>query len=481
MPTVRPNSIGQLSFSFDSSGRPFAQAWRVMQAYASQAIAALQWPHTWCWTCQNGGKCRAATLTRYAFRELAKSHPVQERICMISLYARNAIVLGLLTAIGPFAIDMYLPALPTIAANLNTSTAAAQLTLTVFFLAFGTSQIVFGPASDMLGRKPPLYAGLVIFTIGSIGCSLAPGIEWLIAFRFIEGIGASAAMVIPRAIIRDLHTGIEATRLMSLVMLVLSVAPILAPLTGSALIIPFGWRAVFVAVTIVAILAFAMIALLLPETRLPEQRIRVSIANLLRGFGTLLRDGRFLGLTFTGGLGLASFFVFLANSSFIYIDHYGLTPTQYSLAFAVNAIGFIGASQFAAALSGRFGVIRLIVGAVCLHAIFALILFAVTISGVDQLPALMAMLFVTFACLGLVVPTAMVLALESHGPIAGLASALGGTLQMVTGGVMIVLVSQFFDGTAIPMVTTIAGCALGALFVCLATLGRSALASRSES
>ena len=395
---------------------------------------------------------------------------------MLSRYAQNAIVLGLLTAIGPFAIDMYLPAMPTIAASLQTTTASAQLTLTAFFIAFGTCQLIFGPLSDVIGRKPPLYFGLAIFVIGSLGCALAPTAEWLIAFRFVEGIGASAAMVIPRAVVRDLHTGLEATRLMSLIMLVLSVAPILAPLGGSALIAPFGWRAVFAAVTIIALLAMAMLALFLPETRPPESRAPVSARHLLGGFARLLTDGRFLGLTFIGGLGMSRFFVFLANSSFVYMNHFGLTPAQYSLAFAVNAIGFIGASQFAALLGGRFGMPRLITAAVALHTVFALILLTVTLLGADSLPLLMALLFCAFAWLGLVVPTVMVLALEPLGPIAGLASALGGTLQMVTGGVMIVIVSQFYDGTATPMVVTIALCAVSGLCVCLATLGRHARA-----
>jgi MFS transporter, DHA1 family, multidrug resistance protein len=398
---------------------------------------------------------------------------------MVSRYARNAIVLGLLAAVGPFAIDMYLPALPTIAADLSASPAATQMTLTAFFVAFGVCQVAYGPVSDMVGRKPPLYLGLAFFTVGSIGCGVAPGIGWLIFFRFIQGIGASSLMVIPRAIIRDLHTGVEATRLMSLVMLVLSVSPILAPLTGSALIVPFGWRAVFVAVTVVAVLGILLVALLLPETRPPEERIRVSIANVLDGFGQLLHDPHFLGLTFIGGLGMASFFAFLASSSFVYIDHFGLTPTQFSVAFSANAVGFIGASQFAAVLGGRFGMGRVVTAAVSLHAVFALILFGVTAIGIDSLAVLIALLFVAFACLGLVIPATMVLALEDHGPIAGMASALGGTLQMVTGGIMIVIVSRFFDGTAVPMVTTIALCAVGALALSLATLRQRAPAAQA--
>ncbi|MDB5632685.1 MAG: drug transporter protein Bcr/CflA family, partial [Tardiphaga sp.] len=200
---------------------------------------------------------------------------------MTSSFTRNAVVLGLLSAVGPFAIDMYLPALPAIAADLHTSTAATQMTLTVFFIAFGLCQIAYGPLSDFYGRKPPLYAGLALFTLGSIGCALAPSVGWLIAFRFIQGTGAAAMGVIPRAIIRDLHTGVEATKLMALVMLVFSVSPILAPLTGSALIVPFGWRAVFVAVTIVSLIGLVLVASLLPETRLVHERINGSVRNVL--------------------------------------------------------------------------------------------------------------------------------------------------------------------------------------------------------
>jgi DHA1 family bicyclomycin/chloramphenicol resistance-like MFS transporter len=390
----------------------------------------------------------------------------------LSTFARNAIVLGLLSAVGPFAIDMYLPALPTIAADLHASTASTQLTLTVFFAAFGICQIVYGPVSDMIGRKPPLYFGLTVFLAGSIGCVVAPGIGSLIAFRVLQGVGASSVMVIPRAIIRDLHTGVEATRLMSLAMLVFSVSPILAPLAGSALIVPFGWRAVFVAVTILAALGLVLVAAFLPETRPPEERVTVSLASVAGGFGQLLRHGRFLGLTCIGGLGMSSFFAFLAGSSFIYIDHFGLTPTQYSFAFSVNAIGFIGASQFAAALGGRFGMARVILAAVSVYALFAVLLFAVTAAGLDSLAVIIALLVIANAGLGLVIPSTMVLALEEHGPIAGMASALGGALQMVVGGLVIVLMSLFFNGTALPMVSAIALCAVGALIASPATLNR---------
>ena len=399
---------------------------------------------------------------------------------MISAYTKNAIVLGLLAAVGPFAIDMYIPALPTIAADLNASTAATQMTLMVFFVAFGVCQIVYGPLSDMIGRKPPLYFGLALFMIGAAGCAFAPNIDSLIAFRIVQGIGASAVMVIPRAIIRDLYTGIEATKLMSLVMLVLSVAPILAPLGGSALIVPFGWRAVFVAMTAVGLIGFILVARALPETRPPAERLSASFGTAFAGFGRLLRHGPFLGLTFIGGFGMSSFFVFLASSSFIYIDHFGLTPTQYSFAFSINAIAFIGASQFAATLGSRFGMTRVIRFSVAGFAFFAFALLALTLAGIDSLFILIVLLFCANAPLGLVIPTCMVLALEEHGAIAGMASALGGTLQMVFGSIMIVVVSVLFDGTALPMVAMIAASALGALVLGLITLRRRAVLQAAD-
>ena len=389
----------------------------------------------------------------------------------MSSFVRNAVVLGLLAAVGPFAIDMYLPALPAIAADLGASTAATQMTLMVFFISFGVAQLIYGPLSDMWGRKPPLYFGLALFGLAGIGCGLAPSIEWLIFFRFVQGVGAAAVAVIPRAVIRDLHTGPEATRLMALVMLVFSVSPILAPLFGSAVIVPFGWRAVFVAVTVVSGIALVMLWALLPETRPKSERIAGNLGNVMRAYGRLMVDAKFQGLTFIGGLGMASFFAFLASSSFVYIGHFGLTPTQYSLAFSVNAVGFIGASQFAATLGQRYGMGRMLTAAVTVYLVMSLILLGVTLGGIDNLWVLMALLFFAFASLGLVIPSTMVLSLEEHGPIAGMASALGGTLQFVAGAVTITIASFFFDGTSLPMVAVIAACAVGAFILTRLTVG----------
>ena len=388
----------------------------------------------------------------------------------MSPFARSAVVLGLLAAVGPFAIDMHLPALPAIRDDLGTTTGATQMTLMAFFIAFGLCQLVYGPVADMAGRKLPLYAGLGLFLLGSVGCALAPNVEWLIGWRIVQGIGAASVMVVPRAIVRDLYTGIEATRMMGLVMLVLSVSPILAPFIGSQIIIPFGWRAVFVAVSVIAALAILLLFWFLPETHPPAARIRVSVSALGRGMAGLLRHRQFMGLTFVGGFGMASFFAFLANSPFVYMTHYGLSEEQYGIAFGVNAISFIGASQLASRLGARFGMTRMVMTAIAFYAASAVAMFVVFAAGVDSLTVLIVMMFLTNAWLGLVIPTSMVLALEEHGPVAGIASALGGTLQMLLGGIVMAIASLFGQASALPMVSAIAVCAVLAFVLSQLTL-----------
>ncbi|MCX8571332.1 MULTISPECIES: multidrug effflux MFS transporter [Hyphomicrobiales] len=391
---------------------------------------------------------------------------------MTPQFLRVAVVLGLLSAIGPFAIDMYLPALPTIGADLNAGTAAVQMSLLVFFLSMGLAQIVVGPISDMIGRKAPLYIGLVLFAIGAVGAAVAPNIEWLIAFRFLQGLGASAGMVVPRAIVRDLHTGTEAARLMSLLMLVFSVSPILAPLTGSLIIESLGWRAVFWTVTGAAVLAVVLLATSLKETRPADHRAESSIRSALVGYRFLLGDRNFLGLTAIGGFGIASFFVYLANSSFILIDHYGLSPSIYSVFFSINAVAFIGMSQLTGWLTERFGLKRVVRVAVVGYATMMVVLLAVFASGVDRLDVLAALLFVGYGFLGLVIPTTSVLAMEEHGEIAGTASALMGTLHFAIGAAAMAVAGLFFDGTPLPMVAGITISAVIAFALAQVTLGR---------
>jgi len=382
-----------------------------------------------------------------------------------------ALLLGLLSAIGPFAIDMYLPALPAIGQSLRADIGAVQMSLTAFFISLGAGQLLYGPVSDMVGRKPPLYAGLAVFAIASVGCALATDIQTLIALRFIQGLGAAAGMAIPRAVVRDLHTGTDAARLMSLLMLVFSISPILAPLVGSGVIAVTGWRGVFWAVTVAAVAGLAMMATLLAETRPASERVESSIGSALSAYWLLLRDRHYLGLVFIGSFAMAGFFTYLANSSFVMIDHYGLSPALYSVAFGVNAAAFFGASQFNGALGERFGLARLVKFGVAGCGVAMVAMFAYYAMGGDSLWVMIVLYFIASGFMGFVIPTTGVLALEMHGAIAGTASALLGTLQMLTGALAMAVVGLFSNGRPLPMVAGMAGGALIALVLTWLTLG----------
>lgn len=385
-------------------------------------------------------------------------------------YVRSAVVLGLLAAVGPFAIDLYLPAVGEIVDSLQTTDAAVHMTFTVYFIAFGFAQLIYGPLADRFGRKPPVFLGLAVFILGSFLCAIAADVSALTIGRFVQALGAAAPMVIVRAVVRDLHTGTEATRLMALIMLVFSVSPMLAPLTGS-LIIEFGsWRLIFVALGVIALAAVMQMAILLPETLPRDQRAKIDPAAMIRSSIYLLKDIKFMGLTLIGGFSLASFFVFIAAAPLVYMTQYGLSPMGFSLVFALNAVGFFASSQFAAMLGQRFGMARVALLAVIGFAASTSLLTLLVWSGIDDLPVLMALFFIGNSCLGQVIAPVMVMALEDHGEHAGMASSLGGTFQMVAGGVMILICSPFFDRTALPLTGAVAACALIALAIALVTL-----------
>ncbi|WP_193172692.1 multidrug effflux MFS transporter [Nisaea nitritireducens] len=373
---------------------------------------------------------------------------------------RSALVLGLLSLVGPFAIDMYLPAMPEIVADLAVDETAIQATITAYFVGFGLAQMVYGPWADQAGRKLPIYVGLLVFLAGSVGAAMAGTAVELTAWRFLQGLGGASLMVLPRAIIRDLHTGAAATKLMALIMLVISISPMLAPLAGSFVVPVFGWRAIFFILCGGALLSLLVTGTMLPETLAKSDRVPFNLRALFRGMRTLILDRQFLSLTFVGAFGMASFFVFIASAAFVYRDQYGLGPTEFAIAFAVNAVGFFGACQLAAPLAERFGLTFVIRIGTAFFAGSATVLLALLLTTETHLFVLIAFLLCANAGFGLALPTTMVMALDEHGAIAGLASSFGGTLQMLTGGLMIVVTGPFFDGTAIPMVAVIAFCAV---------------------
>jgi DHA1 family bicyclomycin/chloramphenicol resistance-like MFS transporter len=403
-------------------------------------------------------------------RKAAPERTSPKKVSTMALsLGRSALILGSLALVGPFAIDMYLPAMPEIAQDFGVGETAIQATITSYFMAFGLAQMVYGPWADQSGRKLPIAVGLVIFLIGTAGAIFAATATELTAWRFVQGLGGAVLMVLPRAIIRDMYTGPTATKLMALIMLVISVSPMLAPLAGSMVIAYSGWRTIFVVIFVGALASTAMTMFVLPETLAKENRTPFKPRKLLVDMRTLMTDRNFLGLTFIGAFGMASFFVFIASAAFVYTNQYGLTPTGFSLAFAVNAIGFFSASQVAGPLAERLELAPAIRLGTAMFAGCSLTLLVIALTTNVALPVVVVFLFLANAGLGLVIPTTMVMALEEHGEIAGLASSLGGTLQMLTGGVMIVAAGPIFDGTVGPMVAVIAFCGVVAFALTFTT------------
>ena len=381
--------------------------------------------------------------------------------------ARPALILGLLSCLGPFAIDMYLPAMPLIGDNLGVTPMGMQSTITAYFAAFGIAQMFYGPWADQAGRKLPLYAGIAMFVLGTILCMTATSGTGLIVGRFVQGLGGAALGVVPRAIVRDMMTGAEATRMMAKIMLTFSVSPMLAPLVGSALLVITGWRGIFAALLVASVVSLALLALAQPETLSPQNRRPFKMRFLLKGCGELLVDKTFMLLTFVGAFGFGSFFIFLASASYVYQQGFGLTSTQFSIAFAVNAMAFIGASQGASRATVRFGNMPVLIWASAGFALASVALLGLALMGLVTLWVCMAGLALANGWLGLIVPATMVMALDDQGDKAGLASSLGGTLQMLAGGAMVVALGPWLGASATPM---IAGIAFAACVTLILTL-----------
>lgn len=385
-------------------------------------------------------------------------------------HARLLAIVGALSAFAPLSVDMYLPALPGLATDLAASPSQAQLTLTAFLVGLAVGQLVAGPLSDRLGRRPPLVAGLVVYASASLGCAVVGDIGLFALLRVLQGLAGGAGVVVSRAMIRDHFEGSVAARAFALAMLVNGLAPILAPIVGAQLLPYAGWRGIFVVLAGLGATLLLVVVTRLPESLPPGRRRTGAVGTVVRGYATLLRDAPFVGQALTVALGFSAMFGYISASPFIVQDLYGQSPQTFSLLFGVNALGLAAATQVSGLLVLRLGARRILRIGLVSAAIGGVVLVLAAASDAGLWPVA-AGFFVVVASYGAIVPNATALALADHAHHAGSASAVLGALQFLVASLVAPLVGLGGSGSAVPAALVIAGCAWAALAVSL-TLGR---------
>jgi len=382
---------------------------------------------------------------------------------------RTILILGALSAFGPLAIDFYLPAFPAMAQAFGTDENHVQMTLAVYFLGLSIGQLAYGPVADRFGRRIPLLIGVGLFTAASVACAYAPSLEWLIGARFIQALGGCAGMVISRAVVSDKCDAVGSAKVFSQLMLVMGLAPILAPLLGGLLVNTTGWQSIFLALTGFSALAGLAVATGLPES-MPAHMPRQPLSGALRQYGRLLADPIFLGHALTGGIAIAGMFAYIAGSPFVFIKLYGVPAEHFGWLFGINAAGFILVAQVNARLLAKRGPAFLLARAVWVYLAAGLTLFAISSLHTAHLWPVLLPLFVCIASLGCILPNASACAMNGQGARAGSASALLGCLQFSVAAGASALVGVLHDGSAVPMAMVISLC--GILVVSAAVLTR---------
>lgn len=361
------------------------------------------------------------------------------------------VILGALSAIGPLSIDMYLPALPAITSEMLSAPAQVQLTLTACLIGVSVGQVIAGPLSDVRGRRVPLIVGVAGFMAASLLCAFAPSVPVLIACRLLQGILGGAALVIVRAVVRDLYDGAAIARIFATLMLVSGLAPILAPIAGAQLLAVTSWRGVFVALSVAGLVLLVAVLTGVRETLPVAGRESGGLRNTVRTFWHLLGDRAFMACALTAGLAFAAMFGYISGSPFVLQEVYGATPQQYSLIFGLNAFGLTLTAQVGGRLSGRVSPARLVFTGLAIALTGAVLLLTAALTGLG-LWGIVGGLFVIMLGQGLVMPGAGALALASQPPqVAGSASALLGVLQFALGALSAPLVGLVGAGTAVPM------------------------------
>lgn len=388
------------------------------------------------------------------------------------------LILGTLTALGPFSIDMYLPGFPAIAKDLHETVARVALSLSSFFIGISAGQLLYGPLLDRFGRKKPLYIGLVIYILASFGCLSVHSINALIVLRFVQAVGSCAASVAAMAMVRDLFPVKDSAKVFSLLMLVVGASPMIAPTVGGYVTAAFGWQSVFLILAIIGTLTLAATIFFLPDSYQPDTSLSLKPKPILLGFWAVLREPQFYTYALTGAAAFSGLFAYVSGSPLVFMDIFHVDGKVYGWIFAFLSIGLIGSSQFNGLLLKKFRSEQIVRVALIGQCLVGLIFLIGTITGWFGLYATIAMLFLFLSCLGIANPNASALSLAPFSKNAGSAAALMGALQLGMGAVASVGVSLFNTRSALPMVAIIAGTSFLALLILL--IGRNQIAQPVE-
>ncbi len=388
------------------------------------------------------------------------------------------LILGSLTALGPFSIDMYLPGFPAIAKDLHTTASKVSLSLSGFFIGISAGQLLYGPLLDRFGRKKPLFIGLTVYILASIGCAMSTTIDMLILSRFVQAIGSCAAAVASVAMVRDLFPVKDSAKVFSLLLLVVGASPMIAPTVGGYVTAAFGWQAVFLILTGMGVAILAASVLWLPDSFKPDTSLSLKPKPIILNFLAVIREPQFYTYSFTGAIAFAGLFAYVSGSPLVFMEVFHTSEKVYGWIFAFLSIGFIGSSQINTLLLRKFRSEQVInIALVCMVMISLAMLFA-SYNGLLTLTLIIILLFLFLCCIGLTYPNAAALSLAPFSQNAGSASALMGAIQMGMGAAISVVVSLFEEPSTFPMTLAMAGSSSLALVVFL--LGRRTIVRQVE-
>jgi MFS transporter, DHA1 family, multidrug resistance protein len=370
------------------------------------------------------------------------------------------LILGALTTISPFTIDMYLPAFSKIAADFHTTPARISLSVTSYFIGLAIGQLLYGPLLDRFGRRAPLYTGLSFYVVACIGCMQSTTIEMLVVFRFIQAIGGCVALVAAMAMVRDFFPVEQSVKVFSLLILILGLSPLLAPTFGGFITVWLGWKWIFIVLSIIVILIMLVTFFFLPVGYYADPSVSLKAKPMLLTFASVLKEPLFYTYSFAGAFSFASLFIYVAGSAPIFLEIFQLSPQAYGAVFASLSVGFIGGSQLNNVLLKKYNSGQVFRFALLVQVINSLVFLLLAINGMTTLPVTIGMFFIMLTCIGLINPNANALALSPFTRNIGSASALIGSIQIGIAGIASAAVGLFNSSTLVPIVAMLAATSL---------------------